>query len=76
MISVLRATEIVLALIVDQVVDSQDPGGKAVLHVIGAVVVLLAVSLMAASEHIQRYLDECRQKSQKLSDSETSVAML
>jgi len=65
-----------MALIVDQALASKDMEENLALHVVGAVLVLLAVSLMAASEYIQRRFDECRPKTDKLSDSTTVTALL
>ena len=65
-----------MALIVDEALASKNEEENLSLHVVGAVLVLSSVSLMAASEYIQRRFDECRSKSDKLSDSPTVKALL
>ena len=60
MISVVRAMEILLALLVQKVIfDSKE---ASIFHSIGAVLVLIGVSLMAASEPIQEKMDQCLDK--------------
>ena len=65
-IAVVRACEIVIALIAAQVVGDAEVGDHqaVVLHSIGAALVLLGVSLMAGAEYLQHhFLENRRQKS-------------
>ena len=65
-ISVARASEIPLALVVDKILfGEEDTKGefhnyntKLILHTVGAILVLISVSLMAASEYIQEKMDQ------------------
>lgn len=65
-ISVARASEILLALVVDKILfGEEDTKGefhnyntKLILHTVGAILVLISVSLMAASEYIQEKMDQ------------------
>ncbi len=56
-----RATEILLALVVDQLLFKEDQheteDWRKALHTAGALIVLASVSLMATSEYIQQYFD-------------------
>ena len=54
-ISVVRATEILLALLVEKLIFNTKE--TSILHSIGAVTVLIGVSLMAASEYLQEKID-------------------
>ena len=65
-VSVARASEILLALMVDKILfGEEDTKGefhnyntKLILHTVGAILVLISVSLMAASEYIQEKMDQ------------------
>ena len=57
-VSVVRSTEILMAMIVDKIAFTSDSKiGDTVLNSIGAVVVLFGVSFMAASQQIQQNID-------------------
>ena len=59
-VSVVRSTEILMAMIVDKIAFASDSKiGDTVLNSTGAVVVLLGVSFMAASQQIQQKIDNC-----------------
>ena len=55
MISVVRATEILLALLVEKFLFHTKEGS--ILHTLGAITVLIGVCLMAASEYLQDKID-------------------
>ena len=63
-VSVARASEILLALVVDKILFGEDNSEiqhyniKLILHTCGAILVLISVSFMAASEYIQEKFDQ------------------
>ena len=64
MVAVIRASNILLALIVDKLVFrdtniSESGSIKSILHSIGAILVLIGTSFTAASEYIQEKIDKC-----------------
>ena len=63
-VSVIRATEILLAMVIDKIAfeEEQKPHDtlRVALHTLGAVLVLVGVSLMAASQQIQDKIDNCQ----------------
>ena len=72
-VSVARASEILLALVVDKILFGEDNSEiqhyniKLILHTCGAILVLISVSFMAASEYIQEKMDQscCKKPSLK-----------
>ena len=64
MVAVIRASNILLALIVDKLVFrdtniSESGSIKSIFHSIGAILVLIGTSFTAASEYIQEKIDKC-----------------
>ena len=74
MVSVIRASNILLALIVDKLVfqdtNITETGSiKSILHSIGAILVLIGASFTAASEYIQEKIDRyCNNHTKEVTD--------
>ena len=69
-----RACEIVIALIVAKVIGGKGESAtdQTAMHSIGAILVLIGVSLMAAAEYLQHRIDNCFRRG-KSKDPETAT---
>jgi len=75
-VSVMRSTEILLALAADKLLfhDEQDEDvTKVALNVVGALVVVMAVSLMATAQQIQNKIDDWQAEDESTDTSEIEV---
>ena len=79
-VSVIRATEILLAMVIDKIAfeadhETQDTL-RVALHTLGAVLVLVGVSLMAASQPIQDKIDNCRMPIEQVEANDVEMETL